>query len=191
MDPRTHRLGVDRWLTDSRAYNLVWLGRWIERAQTIARVLLWAAEQESGHTGAAPSLEAVAEMAASVRGVSVPPGESALDALLTRDSGASLRGCLAAAQYNATQVAPVEVLRIIGAAIHDLDALGRSPDDVSSGRRAGPPPSVPSPPSAEEVIAIVRRTLATLGDLHESVETAWFHTKPLSEEEVYRRFVQQ
>lgn len=173
MDPRTHRLGVDRWLTDSRVYNLVWLGRWIERAQTIARVLRWAAEQESGHTGAAPSLEGVAEMAASVRGVSVQPGESALDALLTRDSGASLRGCLAAARYNATQVAPVEALRIIGRAIHDLDTLGHSPSNP------------------DEVIAIVNRTLATLGELHDSVEAAWFHAEPVSEEEVYRRFVQQ
>ncbi len=173
MDPRTYSLGVDRWLTDSRVYNLVWLGRWIERAQTIARVLLWAAEQESGHTGAAPSLEGVAEMAASVRGVSVPPGESALDALLTRDSGASLRGCLAAARYNATQVAPVEALRIIGRAIHDLDTLGHSPSNP------------------DEVIAIVNRTLATLGELHDSVEAAWFHAEPVSEEEVYRRFVQQ
>ena len=43
MDPRTSTLGADRWLTVSRVYNLVWLGRWIERAQTVARVLLWAA----------------------------------------------------------------------------------------------------------------------------------------------------
>lgn len=136
-------------------------------------MLRWAAEQESGHTGAAPSLEGVAEMAASVRGVSVQPGESALDALLTRDSGASLRGCLAAARYNATQVAPVEALRIIGRAIHDLDTLGHSPSNP------------------DEVIAIVNRTLATLGELHDSVEAAWFHAEPVSEEEVYRRFVQQ
>ena len=91
MDPRTMTLGSDRWLTDSRVYNLVWLGRWIERAQSVARVLLWAARQESAN-GEGIGLEEVLRMAASVRGVSIEPGESALDALLTRDSGASLQG---------------------------------------------------------------------------------------------------
>ena len=77
MDPRTMTLGADRWLTDSRVYNLVWLGRWIERAQTVARVLLWAARQESaGDEGI--GLEEVLGMAASVRGVSIEPGETAL-----------------------------------------------------------------------------------------------------------------
>ena len=47
MDPRTMSLGTDRWLTDSRVYNLIWLGRWIERAQNVARMLLWAAEHEA------------------------------------------------------------------------------------------------------------------------------------------------
>jgi len=37
-----------------------------------------------------------------------------------------------------------------------------------------------------------RRTiLATLDELHGAVEEAWFHSDTLSEEEVYRRFVQQ
>ena len=127
MDPRTIELGTDRWLTDSRVYNLVWLGRWIERAQTVARVLLWAAEQDTDENGHMPSLDDVVGMAAAVRGVSVPEGDSALDALLTRDSGASLRGCLAAARYNATHVAPVEVVQCVGAAIYNLDTVEPSP----------------------------------------------------------------
>ena len=73
MDPRTMALGSDRWLTDSRVYNLVWLGRWIERAQTVARVLLWAARQESAD-GEGIDIEEVLSMAASVRGVSHRPG---------------------------------------------------------------------------------------------------------------------
>ena len=117
MDPRTITLGTDRWLTDSRVYNLVWLGRWIERAETVSRVLKWAAEQEGSAPGTSPGLDEIAGMAASVRGVSVEPDESALDALLTRDSGASLRGCLMAARYNATHAAPVEVIQNIGTAI--------------------------------------------------------------------------
>ena len=84
MDPRTTTLGTDRWLTDSRVYNLVWLGRWIERAETVSRVLKWAAEQQGGDVGTSPGLDEIAGMAASVRGVSISSGESALDALLTR-----------------------------------------------------------------------------------------------------------
>ena len=187
MDPRTvlgaraeraTTLGTDRWLTDSRVYNLVWLGRWIERAETVARVLKWAAEQERPRLGAShkrdagtsPGLDEIAEMAASVRGVSTAPGESALDALLTRDSGASLRGCLTAARYNATHVAPVEVIRDIGAAIQTLDD---------------------SPSTPEEVASLMADVLARLDELHQSIEDSWFHSEALSEEEVFRRFMQQ
>ena len=173
MDPRTITLGTDRWLTDSRVYNLVWLGRWIERAETVSRVLKWAAEQEGGNPGSSPRLDEVARMAASVRGVSVDPDESVLDALLTRDSSSSLRGCLAAARYNATHVAPVEVIQNLGAAISTLDDLDGSPS------------------SAEEVASLMADMLAQLDELHQSIEGAWFHSEALSEEEVFRRFMQQ
>ena len=172
MDPRTMALGSDRWLTDSRVYNLVWLGRWIERAQTVARVLSWAARQESAN-GEGIDIEEVLSMAASVRGLSIDPGESALDVLLTRDSGASLRGCLVAARYNATHVAPVEVIQKIGEAIGALDD-------------ADEPPGSP-----EDVASLMQRVLTILDELHQSIEDAWFHSNVLSEEEVYRRFVQQ
>ena len=33
--------------------------------------------------------------------------------------------------------------------------------------------------------------LTILDELHQSIEDAWFHSNVLSEEEVYRRFVQQ
>lgn len=167
MDPRTIAPGTDRWLTDSRVYNLVWLGRWIERAQNVARVLLWAAEHRDTN-----DLQDLLNVAAAVRGVTVAPDDTALEALLTRDGGASLRGCLEAARFNATHVAPVEVVRITGAAI---DALDRR-DPASS---------------PAEVATLMRSVLGTLDELHAAVEGAWFHSGALSEEEVYRRFVQQ
>ena len=167
-DSRTMALGADRWLTDSRVYNLVWLGRWLERAQTIARVVRWAAGQE-----AAQGLETVLGMAASIRGVPVGPEDTALEMLLTRDSGASLRGCLVAARFNATQIAPVEVMQAIGAAIELLDADG---------------PAITTPAAAAE---LMDRLLPALDRLHTAIENAWYHSTPLSEEEVYRRFVQQ
>ena len=96
-DPRTiARTATDRWLTDSRVCNLVWLGRWVERAQTIARVVRWAAMQDSAADQ--PEIGTTLRMAASIRGLTVREDETALDLLLTRDSGASLRGCLLAAR---------------------------------------------------------------------------------------------
>ena len=95
-DPRTIPHGTDRWLTDSRVCNLVWLGRWVERAQTIARVVRWAAMQDSAADQ--PEIGTTLRMAASIRGLTVREDETALDLLLTRDSGASLRGCLLAAR---------------------------------------------------------------------------------------------
>ena len=174
-DPRAISRGADRWLTDSRVYNLVWLGRWIERAQTIARVVRWAAMQDASGLdgGGQQDIETVLRMAASIRGLSVGPDETALDLLLKRDSGASLRGCLVAARFNATYVAPVEVMQVLGEAI---DMLAGGGDFIDS---------------ADGVIALMDRVLPALDRLHSAIEESWFHSGPLSEEEVYRRFVQQ
>ena len=168
MEPRSIAAGTDRWLTDSRVYNLVWLGRWIERAQSVARVLLWSAAHDATNR-----LDDVLAIAAEIRGVTVAQDESALDVLLLRDNGASLRACLAAARYNATHVAPVEVIRGIGAVIETLE-------------RHDPPPATPA-----EVGALMERVLGLLDDLHAAVEKAWFHPAVPSEEEVHRRFVRQ
>ena len=170
-DPRTIARGADRWLTDSRVYNLVWLGRWIERAQTIARVVRWAAAQDV--TAGQHEIEAVLGMAASIRGIVVGDDETALDLLLMRDSGASLRGSLAAARFNATHVAPVEVLQVLGESIQLLDAEG------------------PTITTAADVVTLMDKVLPLMEQLHSSIEEAWFHSGPLSEEEVYKRFVQQ
>lgn len=173
MDARTISPGTDRWLTDSRVYNLIWLGRWIERAQNVARVLLWAAEHEATNAEVPGDVhEDVLGIAADIRGIAVAADDSALEALLTRDSGASLRGCLEAARYNATHVAPVEVIRIVGAAVETLNR-----HDPAS--------------SPADVAALMRSVLGTLDELHAAIEEAWFHSDALSEEEVYRRFVQQ
>ena len=159
MDPRSVALGADRWLTDSRVYNLIWLGRWIERAQSVARLLLWSARHD-----ATDRLRDVLTIASEIRGVSVAENESALEALLMRDNGASLRACLVAARYNATHVAPIEVIRSIGVAIETLDR--RAPHATTA-----------------DVGALMERTLVLLDDLHAAMEEAWFHPEVRSEEE--------
>ena len=36
-EPRSLSVAKDNWLTDARAYNLIWLGRWLERAEGVWR----------------------------------------------------------------------------------------------------------------------------------------------------------
>ena len=36
-EPRSLSVAKDNWLTDARAHNLIWLGRWLERAEGVAR----------------------------------------------------------------------------------------------------------------------------------------------------------
>ena len=45
--------------------------------------------------------------------------------------------------------------------------------------------------TSEEVVELMDEILPVLETLHSVIEEAWFHSGPLSEEEVYRRFVQQ
>ena len=39
VEPRAFSFNNDRWFTDSRVYNLIWLGRWLERVDNITRVV--------------------------------------------------------------------------------------------------------------------------------------------------------
>ncbi len=90
--------------------------------------------------------------------------DSALEVLLTGDSGGSLRGCLEAARYNATHVAPAEVIRIIGTAIATLNRHH--------------PASSPA-----DVAALMQSVLSTLDELHAAVEEAWFHSDTLQQQQ--------
>ena len=90
--------------------------------------------------------------------------DSALEVLLTGDSGGSLRGCLESARYNATHVAPVEVIRIIGTAIATLNR-----HDPAS--------------SPADVAALMQSVLSTLDELHAAVEEAWFHSDTLQQQQ--------
>ena len=171
-DPRSVELGVDRWLTDARAYNLLWLGRWLERAYEICRELLWLAQREADES-AAVDMSALLESAAGARGMTVGEGSTALAALLSERNGASVRACLESARYNATFVAPVELIRNVADAIALFEEEEEQPATLS------------------EAADLLRRMLAIMDEAHSTVEQAWFHSEPLSEEEVYQRFVQQ
>ena len=125
MDPTTIARGTDRWLTDSRVYNLVWLGRWIERAQGVARVLLWSAQHDATNR-----LEEVLAIAAEICGVTVAEDESALDVLLIRGIGTVLETL---ERHDPPPATPAEVgalmQRTLGL-LHDLHAVP-SEEEVS------------------------------------------------------------
>lgn len=171
-DPRSVELGVDRWLTDARAYNLLWLGRWLERAYEIARELLWLAQRDAEQDDDVNVAQTLAA-AAAARGMSVREGSTALAALLSERNGASIRACLESARYNATFVAPVELIQNLADAI----ALFEEEEE--------------QPATVVEAADLLRRMLGIMDEAHSTVEQAWFHSEPLSEEEVYQRFVQQ
>ena len=171
-DPRSVELGVDRWLTDARAYNLLWLGRWLERAYEIARELLWLAQRDAEQDDDVNVAQTLAA-AAAARGMSVREGSTALAALLSERNGASIRACLESARYNATFVAPVELIQNLA------DAIALFEDEEEQ------------PATVVEAADLLGRMLGIMDDAHSTVEQAWFHSEPLSEEEVYQRFVQQ
>ena len=51
---------------------------------------------------------------------------------------------------------------------------------------ANAPPSTP-----QEAHTLTSHILDGMRQVYEAIETSWFHQEALSEEEVYRRFVQQ
>ena len=173
-DPRSLAAGKSTWLTDSRVYNLIWLGRWLERAEAITRAVNSAARQtaanNTGPTGLRDALVPVAQMA----GMQVEQKETMAAEVLLHDTTASALHCLTNARMNATQVAPVELIRAIAAAILDLQEADAS--------------SLETP---EQVLAVTQGISGHLAQINATIEDQWFSRESLTEEEVLHRFVQQ
>ena len=105
--------------------------------------------------------------------MSVEDPQQTLSLLLRDHASSSIYQCLTTARNNATQVGTVELMRAISQIILMLD-------------EANAPPSTP-----QEAHTLTNRILDGMRQVYESIETSWFHQEALSEEEVYRRFVQQ
>ena len=173
-DPRSLAAGNATWLTDSRVYNLIWLGRWLERAEAINRAVSSAALQTSGNgTGPAGLRKALVSVAQMV-GMQVEQEETLAAGLLLHDTTASALHCLTYARMNATQVAPLELIRAIAAAILELQEADAS--------------SLETP---EQVLAVTQGISAHLAQINATIEDQWFSRESLTEEEVFHRFVQQ
>ncbi len=172
-EPRSISFNSDRWLTDSRVYNLIWLGRWLERAENIARVVNTAARTAVVNGNDHRTFQESLSAAAAAWGIYIEDPHQSLSMLLKEHSASSIYRSMSTARSNATHVGTVELLRAISAVLSDLE---------EETARANSP---------EEAQALTGRVLEGLDLVYKIVDESWFHQEPLSEEEVYLRFVQQ
>ena len=173
VEPRSISLSPDRWLTDSRVYNLIWLGRWLERADNIARVVNTFARMAVESGSDMPSLQKSLENAAAIRGIQIDDPHQSLAMLLKDHAASSIYHSLHTARSNATHVGTVELIRGISETVMTLERDGAMPS------------------SPLEALLLTNEILERLENVYQTIDESWFHQEALSEEEVYRRFVQQ
>ena len=173
-DPRSLAAASGTWLTDSRVYNLIWLGRWLERAEVTTRAVNAAARWVDANGSTQMTLGEALVPFAQAAGVEAEDRTRLAAELLLDNAASSAMHCLSNARLNASQVAPVELIRIIAEAILDLQETD--------------PASLDSP---EGVIALTDGIAAHLASAYDAIENRWFGRESLTEEEVFHRFVQQ
>ena len=173
IEPRSIAFSPDRWLTDSRVYNLIWMGRWLERADNTARVINNFARLAVENGSDMLTLQRSLGNAAAIRGISIDEPARPLEMLLKQHEVSSIYHSLATARGNATHVGTVELIRAMSSAVLTLEddgAMPRTPLDA---------------------LSLTDLVLERLNAVYEVIDDNWFHQEALSEEEVYRRFVQQ
>ena len=174
VEPRSMSVARDNWLTDSRAYNLIWLGRWLERAESAARACDTAAKRALRDGGDSDALvDSLCDTASSL-GITPRDRADVAAELFLRNEASSALQCLFKARLTATQIAPVELMRALTETIDEVDAL--SPEALQS---------------PQQVIDAATAAIGRLADMGHLIENEWFGREALSDEEVYRRFAQQ
>ena len=140
IEPRSILHAPDRWLTDSRVYNLIWLRRWLERADTIARVLNVSAELAIQKGDEIQTFQEILGTAAAARGIVIEDESDVARTLLKDHSTSSIYHSLCTARSNATQVGSVELIQAISEIVSALEAIpGMAPtlNPRSNGERLG------------------------------------------------------
>ena len=173
VEPRSIAYSPDRWLTDSRVYSLIWMGRWLERADNIVRVVNTFARMAVANGGDMLALQQSLSNAAAIRGIPIDDPTRTLELLLKQHEVSSIHHSLATARGDATHVGTVELIRAISRAtltLEDASVIPQTPLDTL----------LPTNLILEHVDAV-----------YKVIDDNWFHQEALSEEEVYRRFVQQ
>ncbi len=141
VEPRSIAFAPDRWLTDSRVYNLIWMGRWLERADNITRVVNSFARAAVENGGDMPALQQSLGSAAAIRGVSIDDPPRTLEMLLKQHEVSSIYHSLATARGNATHVGTVELIRAMSEAVLTLEdnrAMLQTPLDALLLDQPGP-----------------------------------------------------
>lgn len=167
-DPRTLAPDAGAWLTNSRVYNLIWLGRWMERAESLARAVDAAAIAAESGADVRPALSAAAE----AWGVPVPDGEPPLPAIR-----AALRASIERARDNAHQIAPLEFIQRVNALLESIESEGAA-DEGDAGE---------SPQALRDFAA---QTLDAVAEASGVIERTWFNRQGLTNEELMQRFAQ-
>jgi uncharacterized alpha-E superfamily protein len=172
-DPRSLSPGRDKPLTDSRAYNLIWMGRWLERAENMARTLDAAAlaAKQTGLEGMA--FNAALETVGAAWGVSAEGQANAVSSFIKDDPASSIYRSLTRARDNANEVGPLELIRAINASLEEIEQLKALPE------------------TPEEVHRLMTNVLTGLQGVYKVIEDRWFHREAMSEDEIYRQFVNQ
>ena len=173
-EPRSLETNTATWMTDSRVYNLIWLGRWLERAESISRAVNTAARWAAANGAENGTLGEALVPVAGAAGIKIGDREALAGEILLLHPASSALHCLSNARMNATQVAPVELIRAIGSAILDLEEIDAA--------------SLNTPERVREVTEGISVHIA---NIYEVIEDRWFGRESLTEEEVFHRFVQQ
>lgn len=172
-DPRSVVFAKDKWLTDSRVYNLIWMGRWLERAENICRALDAAAllSTSSSEKGFNQALERIS----AAWGLSSKNSHEALMMLIWQETSSSISSCLKMARENASHVGPVELISSINEIIMELSSHKEQGEKMSR----------------EDMQALMVRIRDGLKKTFGVIEVVWFKRQPLSEAELIRPYVQQ
>ena len=173
-EPRSIFAATNTWLSDSRVYNLIWLGRWLERAEGISRAVNSAALSAKARSAPDGGMAEALAPVANVLGISYVDNGTLAGEILLDNQLSSVLHCLSNARMNAIQVAPVELVRAISAAIMELQ-------DIEPGSLTTP----------DRVIDVTDSIANNVAHIYEAIEDRWFGRESLTEEEVFHRFVQQ
>ena len=171
-DPRALGTAGGGWLTNSRVYNLIWLGRWLERSESLLRAMDSAAiaSLDDGDEGIfLHTLRTTAE----AWGIELGDPSDPMPAILAGQGASSVRISLERARDNAHQVAPLEIITALNGLLVRLDDF-----DMTLAK-----------PST--LHAFTTQMLAQMADAFAIVEDVWFKREGLSEEELRQRFLQQ
>ena len=173
VEPRSIAFTPDRWLTDSRVYSLIWMGWWLERADNVARVVNTFARMAVENGSDMLTLQQSLSNAAAIRGISIDDPTRSLAMLLKQHEASSIYHSLATSRSNATHVGTVELIRAMSETVLTLE------DDRAM------------PETPLDALLLTNQLLERLSAVYKVIDDSWFHQEALSEEEVYRRFVQQ